>query len=166
MYSSRTLVKLVLTLALTLTLLTSMSLSQATIVAFDFNDPQKEARFKKFSEELRCLVCQNQSLADSNAELAMDLRRELYKMIQNEATDDDIVEFMVNRYGDFVLYRPPVKSTTWLLWFGPFVLVFIGLIILFKVIRAVNKGGNAELSTEEQQRLHNMLKNKNEDNLS
>ena len=151
---------------ITLALLASFSLSQATIVAFDFDDPEKETRFKKFSEELRCLVCQNQSLADSNAELAMDLRRELYKMIKNDATDDDIVEFMVNRYGDFVLYRPPVKSTTWLLWFGPFALVFFGLLILFKVIRSVGNQTDTELSSEEQQRLQDLLKNKNEDNNS
>ena len=157
------LLRLLTTLVLTLALLASFSLSQATIVAFDFDDPDKEARFKKFSEELRCLVCQNQSLADSNAELAMDLRRELFKMIKNDATDDEIVNFMVNRYGDFVLYRPPVKPSTWLLWFGPFVLVFFGLLILFKVIRAVGKQSNTELSSEEQQRLQNLLKNKNED---
>ena len=157
------LLRLLTTLVLTLALLASFSLSQATIVAFEFDNPDKETRFKKFSEELRCLVCQNQSLADSNAGLAMDLRRELYKMIQNDATDDDIIEFMVSRYGDFVLYRPPVKPATWLLWFGPFALVFFGLLILFKVIRSVGRQANSELSSDEQQRLQNLLKNKNED---
>ncbi len=140
-------------------LLVLMLPAQAAIVAFEFDDPAKEARFKHFGEELRCLVCQNQSIADSNAELALDLRRELYKMIQNDATDEEIIDFMTNRYGDFVLYRPPVKTTTYLLWFGPFVLVLIGLIILFRVIRSGNKQGNTELSTEEQQRLQQLLKN-------
>jgi len=138
--------------------------AQATIVAFKFDDADKEARFKQFSEELRCLVCQNQSLADSNAELAMDLRRELYKMIQSDATDEQIVSFMVDRYGDFVLYKPPVKPTTWLLWFGPFALVVIGITILFRVIRSTGKKVDAELSTEEQQRLDKLLKNENDEN--
>ena len=137
--------------------------AQATIVAFKFDDADKEARFKQFSEELRCLVCQNQSLADSNAELAMDLRRELYKMIQNDATDDEIVSFMVDRYGDFVLYRPPVKPTTWLLWFGPFVLVVIGIIILFRVIRSTGKQTDARLTAEEQKQLDTLLENEKEE---
>ncbi len=137
--------------------------TQATIVAFKFDDANKEARFKQFSEELRCLVCQNQSLADSNAELAMDLRRVLYKMIQNNATDEEIISFMVDRYGDFVLYNPPVKPTTWLLWFGPFVLVVIGLIILFRVIRSTGKQVNTELTAEEQKKLDTLLKNEKEE---
>jgi len=137
--------------------------TQATIVAFKFDDPNKEARFKQFSEELRCLVCQNQSLADSNAELAMDLRRVLYKMIQNDATDEEIISFMVDRYGDFVLYNPPVKPTTWLLWFGPFALVVIGLIILFRVIRSTGKQVDTELTAEEQKRLDTLLKNEKEE---
>ncbi len=137
--------------------------AQATIAVFKFDDPDKEARFKQFSEELRCLVCQNQSLADSNAELAMDLRNELYKMIQNDATDDEIVSFMVDRYGDFVLYKPPVKPTTWILWFGPFILTAIGLIILLRMIRNTGKQSNAKLSAEEQKRLDDLLKNEKED---
>ncbi len=137
--------------------------AQATIVAFKFDDADKEARFKQFSEELRCLVCQNQSLADSNAELAMDLRRELYKMIQNDATDEQIVSFMVDRYGDFVLYKPPVKPSTWLLWFGPFVLVVIGLFILFRVIRSTGKQEDTALSAEEQKKLDTLLENEKEE---
>ena len=137
--------------------------SQATIVAFKFDDAEKEARFKQFSEELRCLVCQNQSLADSNAELAMDLRRELYKMIQNGASDDEIINFMVDRYGDFVLYKPPVKPVTWMLWFGPFVLVVIGLIILVRVIRNTGKQEDTELTAEEQKQLDALLKDEKEE---
>jgi len=137
--------------------------AQATIVAFKFDDAEKEARFKQFSEELRCLVCQNQSLADSNAELAMDLRRELYKMIQNGASDDEIINFMVDRYGDFVLYKPPVKPVTWMLWFGPFVLVVIGLIILVRVIRNTGKQEDTELTAEEQKQLDALLENEKEE---
>ncbi len=148
---------------ISLLLLLGIFTAQAAIVAFDFDDPAKEARFRKFSEELRCLVCQNQSLADSNAELALDLRRELYKMIQNDATDEEIISFMVNRYGDFVLYKPPVKPVTWMLWFGPFVLIVIGLVILVRVIRNTGKQAATEISPEEQKRLNALLKNGNEE---
>ncbi|MCW9023130.1 MAG: cytochrome c-type biogenesis protein CcmH [Gammaproteobacteria bacterium] len=148
-----------------LILLLSFTLSHAAIVAFEFEDPEKEDRFKRFSEELRCLVCQNQSLADSNAELALDLRSELYTMIKNDASDDEIVSFMVDRYGDFVLYRPPVNSATWFLWFGPFLLIFVGLFILFMVIRSVGKQQSSELSDEEQEKLNTLLNN-NKDNES
>ncbi len=137
--------------------------AQAAIVAFKFTDPAKEARFRKFGEELRCLVCQNESLADSNAELALDLRRVLYKMIQNNASDEEIVSFMVDRYGDFVLYKPPVKPTTWLLWFGPFALVVFGLIILLRVILNTRKQVDSSLSKEEQKQLDSLLKNENEE---
>ena len=90
-----------------------------------------EQRMLKLAEELRCLVCQNQSLADSNSGLAEDLRREIRVMIVEGKKDQEIVDFLVQRYGDFVLYRPPVKSTTILLWFGPFALLLIGGIALY-----------------------------------
>ncbi len=137
--------------------------AQAAIVAFKFTDPAKEARFQKFGNELRCLVCQNESLADSNAQLALDLRRVLYKMIENNATDKQIISFMVNRYGDFILYKPPVEPSTWLLWFGPFVLVVIGLIILFRVVRNTRKQADTELTAEEQKQLDLLLKNEKEE---
>jgi cytochrome c-type biogenesis protein CcmH len=86
-------------------------------------------------DELRCLVCQNQNLADSNAELAQDLRQEVYDMIQQGASDQEIIDFMVARYGDFVLYRPPLKSTTLILWIGPFVILGIGVLVLLFHIR-------------------------------
>jgi cytochrome c-type biogenesis protein CcmH len=87
------------------------------------DNPVVEARLIAISEELRCLVCQNESLAGSRAELAEDLRREVRKLIQDGKTDPEIKDYLVARYGDFVLYRPPVKPTTWLLWFGPFALM-------------------------------------------
>ncbi|MBT9499402.1 cytochrome c-type biogenesis protein CcmH [Zoogloea oleivorans] len=94
-------------------------------------DPVVEARMVAISEELRCLVCQNESLAASHAELAEDLRREVRTLVREGKTDPEIKEYLVSRYGDFVLYRPPVKPTTWFLWFGPFVILggaVIGLI--------------------------------------
>jgi cytochrome c-type biogenesis protein CcmH len=94
-----------------------------------------ESRLKKLDEELRCLVCQNQSLADSNAPLAQDLRREVRSLADAGKSDAEIKDFLVARYGDFVLYKPPVKSITWLLWFGPFVLLAGGALAWWSVTR-------------------------------
>jgi cytochrome c-type biogenesis protein CcmH len=98
-------------------------------------DPAIEQRLIAISEELRCLVCQNESLAGSRAELAQDLRRELREMIRQGRTDAQIREFLVSRYGDFVLYRPPVKPSTWLLWAGPFVLLLAALVLFVRFLR-------------------------------
>ncbi|MDO8933296.1 MAG: cytochrome c-type biogenesis protein CcmH [Rhodocyclaceae bacterium] len=94
-----------------------------------------EKRLIAISEEMRCLVCQNESLAGSHADLAQDLRREVRKLLKEGKTDAEVREFMVSRYGDFVLYRPPVKPTTWLLWAGPFVLLIAGIAILIAYLR-------------------------------
>ena len=101
----------------------------------EFNEPKMELRFKKLTEELRCLVCQNQSLADSHAGLAQDLRNEVYRMVIAGDSDKEIIAYMVNRYGDFVLYRPPVKNTTYFLWIGPFLMLLIAIIVIARVIR-------------------------------
>lgn len=98
-------------------------------------DPVVEQRLIRIAEELRCLVCQNESLAGSRAELANDLRREVRSLIKSGRSDDEIKAFLVSRYGDFVLYRPPLKPLTWLLWFGPAVLLFMALGVLFTVVR-------------------------------
>ena len=103
--------------------------------AFAQSDPALDARLKKLEEELRCLVCQNQSLADSSAPLAEDLRREVRALAASGKNDDEIKEFLVARYGDFVLYDPPVKRITWLLWFGPFVLLAAGAAIWWMIAR-------------------------------
>lgn len=94
----------------------------------EFETPQQEARYRALSQQLRCLVCQGQSIADSDADLAKDLKREVRRMILEGRTDAEIKDFMVARYGDFVLYKPPVKASTYLLWFGPFVLLIGGLV--------------------------------------
>ena len=106
-------------------------------------NPALDARLKRLEEELRCLVCQNQSLADSNAPLAEDLRREVRELAVSGKNDDEIKQFLVARYGDFVLYRPPVKSTTWLLWFGPFVLLAGGAVVWWLVARRRSSRGRA-----------------------
>ena len=98
-------------------------------------DNALDLRIKKLETELRCLVCQNQTLADSNAELAGDLRREVRGLAEAGKSDDEIKAYLVARYGDFVLYNPPVKTTTWLLWGGPFALLFGGAILWWTVLR-------------------------------
>ena len=99
-------------------------------------DPVADARAVKLTEKLRCLVCQNQTIADSNAELAQDLRRQVREQIAAGKTDDEIVDYMVARYGDFVLYQPPVKATTVLLWAGPALLLLVGFVGLVRIVRA------------------------------
>jgi len=98
-------------------------------------DPLVEQRLIAISDELRCLVCQNESLSGSRADLALDLRRELRELIRQGQSDEQIKAFMVARYGDFILYRPPLKGTTWLLWAGPFLMLLLGLLVLWRVIR-------------------------------
>ena len=128
-----------------------------------FENPQIEKDYLELSEELRCLVCQNQNLIDSNAELADDLRREVAKMLKQGKNKQQVTEFMVDRYGDFVLYNPPFKPTTWLLWGGPFALMFFALFIMLKKIKAAKLKDNhdsAELSDQEKETLQAILKNK------
>lgn len=115
-------------------------------------DETVEKRLVAISEELRCLVCQNESLAGSRADLANDLRREIRKMIVEGKTDQEILDFMVARYGDFVLYRPPVKPATWLLWGGPFILLAGGLGALVFFLRRRNRIISAPVLSEEQRR--------------
>ncbi|TXT41587.1 MAG: cytochrome c-type bioproteinis protein CcmH [Comamonadaceae bacterium] len=102
-------------------------------------DPVVEQRLIVIAEELRCLVCQNESLAGSRADLAQDLRREVRTLIKSGKSDAEIKEFLVSRYGDFVLYRPPVKPTTWLLWFGPLLLLIGAIWLLISIIRRNNQ---------------------------
>ena len=121
-------------------------------------DPVLEARLVRISDDLRCLVCQNESLSGSHADLAKDLRREIRGLIKAGKSDAEILDFMVARYGDFVLYRPPVKPTTWLLWGGPFVLLVAAVIGLLSMVRRrakafANLPDSPPLSDEDRQRL-------------
>ena len=101
----------------------------------DFRDAAEETRFQNLVKELRCLVCQNQNLADSDAGLAQDLRNEVFEMMREGKTDSEIRDFLVARYGEFVLYRPPVQPTTWLLWFGPAAVLLAGLVVIVRIVR-------------------------------
>ena len=142
-------------LVLALCALAAASAKEATPLA---EDPVVEQRLIAISEEMRCLVCQNESLAGSRADLAQDLRRELREQIRQGKSDEDIKTYMVSRYGDFVLYRPPLKPITWLLWGGPFLAMLLGLIALLRYLR--RRGStlpSAELSEEERQRAEALL---------
>lgn len=111
---------------------------------------EQSERMKRLSEELRCLVCQNQTLADSNAELAVDLKRQIETLMREGRSDDDIRDYMVARYGDFVLYKPPVKRSTWVLWFGPFAMLASGGLLWWLVQRRSRlKSEQALLSLEQ-----------------
>ena len=122
-------------------------------------DPVLEQRLITISEEMRCLVCQNESLAGSRSDLAQDLRREIRGLIKEGKSDAEIRTFMVERYGDFVLYRPPVKPITWLLWLGPFALMIAGIAALLVYLRKRNSQitGNL-LSEEENKRIDALLR--------
>ncbi len=121
-------------------------------------DPVVEARLKHLAVELRCLVCQNQTLADSDAPLAEDLRREVRGMIARNMSDKEIIDFLVSRYGDFVLYRPPLKATTTLLWVGPFLLLAGGAIALVTALKRRGKRlAEATVTDEERRRVEQLL---------
>lgn len=120
-------------------------------------DPATEARLKELALELRCLVCQNQTIADSNADLAVDLRREVRKQILLGKSDSDIKAYLVSRYGDFVLYKPPVQANTSLLWFGPFALLLVGAGVWFVLARRRPSGAAPALTPEDEEKSKSLL---------
>jgi cytochrome c-type biogenesis protein CcmH len=139
-------------------LLGSSTVLYSADVVFEFENKIQEQRYSDLIDELRCLVCQNQSLADSHAELAQDLRNEVYEKIIGGESDDTIIKFLVERYGDFVLYRPPLQQKTWILWFGPVLAMVLALFAVSRIIsRGKTDGNTAELSNEEKQQLANLL---------
>ncbi|MBC8452211.1 MAG: cytochrome c-type biogenesis protein CcmH [Rhodospirillaceae bacterium] len=129
-------------------------------------DPVLEARARELSKEIRCLVCQNQSIDDSNADLARDLRVLVRQRLTQGDSDGQVMDYLVKRYGDFVLLRPPVKASTYLLWYGPiviFILAALGLIMFFRGRRVTSATTTAALSEDEQQRIEALLGSKNDD---
>lgn len=122
------------------------------------DDPALEARARAISRELRCLVCQNESIDDSAAPLARDLRRLVRERLLAGDTDQEVLDHIAARYGDFVLLRPPVRPGTWLLWFGPFAAALIGFaIVAWRVRRKPALGVNPELTAEEERRLRDIV---------
>ena len=123
------------------------------VITYEFESEEQEALFNKLSDELRCLVCQNQSIADSNADLAKDLREEIYGMLQQGKSEEEIIDFMVARYGDFVLYNPPMKPVTWVLWFGPAVALLAGFVFVVRIMKRQQTNRENEMTGEELERL-------------
>lgn len=148
-------------LALALALSLAPLLAGAADTPFEFADAGIERRYQKLAAELRCLVCQNQSLADSHADLAQDLRDEVYRMLNEGRTDEEIVGFLVDRYGDFVLYRPPVSRTTSLLWFGPALLLAGAAVAWWRLGRA--KPGAAAPDADEAAAIAALTRTRNEE---
>ena len=146
-------------LALHLLLLVSLAAAVGAQTAQPLaEDPEIEKRLQALSHELRCLVCQNETLADSRAGLAEDLRREIREQMKAGKTDQEIVAFLTARYGDFVLYRPRVTPTTYLLWFGPFVLLAVGLVVLYRQLKQRRiQITQAPLTDTDRQRLDELL---------
>ncbi len=144
-----------LALLLALVLAGSVLAKEAPTVAAD---PQLEKRAMALAEELRCLVCQNQTIADSHAELAIDLKNQIREKLKAGMSEAQIIDYMVARYGDFVLYRPPVKATTLALWFGPFALLLAALVGLYYYIVRRRRSAPAQaLSAEEEARVRSLL---------
>ncbi len=109
--------------------------ANATIDTYEFKDDAGRERFQQLTNELRCPKCQNQNLAGSNSPIASDLRREIYRMVEEGKQDAEITDYMVTRYGEFVLYRPRMTASTWVLWYGPFVLVAVGFAVVLLITR-------------------------------
>lgn len=123
-------------LSQTLILLILVSFNCIAVVEYKkFEDPKKQQTYNILIDELRCLVCQNQTIADSNADLAKDLRKQVYEMLEKGQTREQIVDFMIQRYGDFVIYNPPFKAKTGVLWIAPFIFLLIGFILVWGMSR-------------------------------
>ncbi len=134
--------------------------ARAAIDTYQFRDEAERERYQALTKELRCPKCQNQDIADSNAPIAADLRREIFRMLGEGKSNQQIVDFMVDRYGDFVRYKPALSSRTWLLWFGPGLLLASGFVVLAVIVRrrrgAATQGSQA-LSDDERERLAKLL---------
>ncbi len=152
--------------ALFLALLLLPLVAQAAIEVHKFDTPEQEQRYKSLIAELRCLVCQNQNLADSNADLAKDLREKTYEMVIAGKSKEEIIDWMVNRYGDFVLYRPPLQRNTLLLWGGPFVIFLVGVVVLVRFIRRRPSTQEHLLSEEERRKAEALLGQGNQEERS
>ena len=141
-----------------------MSCSSYAVDTRQLSDPEQQETYEMLTKELRCLVCQNQTIADSNAELAGDLRRQVYEMLQQGKSREEIVQFMTDRYGDFVLYKPPFKGKTSVLWIAPVVFLLMGLITVFVFIRRKKAAANLhseadalETDVEKQKKIRSLL---------
>jgi cytochrome c-type biogenesis protein CcmH len=137
-----------------------VTLAHAAIDAYTFRDEAERTRYAELTKELRCPKCQNQDIADSNAPIAADLRREIYRMLGEGQSNQQIIDFMVDRYGDFVRYKPALSARTWLLWFGPAGLLLGGVLVIAMIVARRRSQGRRDvdvLSDEERERLAHLL---------
>jgi len=152
---------LFIALLLVTALMVTNTASASPVETFEFRDEVTKIRFQSLSKELRCPKCQNQNLADSNSPIAEDLRLELYDLLQQGKADSEIVNFMVARYGEFVLYRPRVSNLTYILWFGPALLILIGIIVVIIILRRKPAAKeNLALNSQQQEKLQQLLQGK------
>lgn len=143
-------------------LLLVISINSYAVDSRQLSDPKQQESYETLTKELRCLVCQNQTIADSNAELASDLRRQVYEMLQQGKSEQEIIRFMTDRYGEFVLYKPAFAGKTSLLWIAPVLFLFMGLMMVFFVIRRKRAAAKVqvdalEINTEKQKKVRNLL---------
>jgi len=147
-----------------LLLLSSITLSvYAGVEVREFTDAEQERRYHKLIDELRCLVCQNQNLADSNSQLALDLRNKVFEMLAAEKTDQQVADYMVQRYGEYVLYNPPLDPVTSILWIGPILAVIAAILLLLIFIFKLSKTTPVTLSDEDRAKTKNLLDQKGDD---
>lgn len=156
-----------LALLVALSLVTAFSyapVAQATIDAFEFKNDELRTRYQDLAAVLRCPKCQNQNIIDSDAGIAADLRQQVYRLLNEGYTDEEILDFMVARYGNFVLYEPPMNSLTYLLWFGPFALLLLAGLVVFMLLRGNRKAAQEaqQISEDDRERLNKLL-NKHSD---
>jgi cytochrome c-type biogenesis protein CcmH len=141
-----------------------LSVNSYAVDTRQLSDPKQQESYEILTKELRCLVCQNQTIADSNAELAADLRRQVYEMLEKGKSREEIVQFMTDRYGDFVLYKPAFAGKTTLLWIAPVIFLLMGLITVFFFIRRKNasanlndQAGSLQIDQDKQKKIRNLL---------
>ncbi|GLX85868.1 cytochrome c-type biogenesis protein CcmH [Thalassotalea loyana] len=146
-------------LTLIISLFWLASIQASPIDTYEFRNEVDKTRYQALVKELRCPKCQNQNLADSNSQIAVDLREQVYVMINEGKSDKEIVDYMVARYGDFVLYRPKVNEMTYILWFGPAVILLIGVLVVVMILRKkASPQADKPMSAEQKQQLADILK--------
>ncbi len=151
--------KLLLLFIVNMCVLFTLTIQASPVDTFEFKDEVTKIRFQALTKELRCPKCQNQNLADSNSPIAADLRKQVYQQLQQGRADSEIIDYMVDRYGEFVLYRPRVSTLTYVLWFGPAFILLLGALVVVFILRSKAKDDvdDANLSTEQQQQLNKIL---------